>query len=203
MALGDADAALVLARAGLGDDEPVSALELVERLLGPGALRIVLPSALPGADGELVQHADGRVRVHVSGRLSPTRAAFAALHELAHWHLGRHGHDDATEALCDAIAAALACPWTAFCEAAREHGPRFDLLAEDFGVDPSCAALRYGEVMGAPLALISPARVRLRGEPWEWGEERTVRRLAKCRELPKGVQRVELAGTARVALVAG
>lgn len=199
---GEDEAGLVLARAGLDDDEPVGAREIIARLLGPQALRIVRPSELGGADGEIVR-VGSRWQIRVSSRLSPERAAFVALHELAHWHLGRLDHDDETETLCDAIAGALACPWRAFADASRELGARFDLLADIFAVEPSCAALRYGEVRGEPLALVSPQRVRVRGSNWAWGDERDVRRLAQAERLPPSLQRVRVsAADARIVLFA-
>ena len=177
------------------------ARRLVEAALGKDAVRRVPPSALRGAEGELAR-VNGAPRVYLSSRLGPLRSGFVALHELAHHHLGTDAHGSPElEALCDAIAGALLCPRRAFRAAVSAHGMAWAQIAIDFNVEESCAILRYGEVMGEPLALVAPRSVRVRGQDWTWPDERGLRRLARAGG--PGVARTELAGdTRRVVLLA-
>lgn len=125
-------------------------------------------------------------------------AQHAIAHEIGHWALERCGVDDSEEG-SDYIAAALLMPRAAFVQRVREVGVEPLQLALSFGVTETAAILRYGEVMGAPLALIAPATVRVRGpESWVWPDEPTLRKAAVT-GLP-GLAKVRLQGK-RVALV--
>lgn len=198
----EGEARLLLERAGYALDDVPGAGELVRAILGPGAVRRAPPSALRGAEGELVTM-NGAPRIYVSSRLGPARQAFVILHELAHHALGAREHGGPElEQLCDGIAAALLCPRGAFRAAVCRHGLDWAQLALDFGTSCSVAALRYGEVMGEPLALVAPRSVRVRGAAWTWPDERGMRRLA--RHGGPGLARAVLPDDARrVVLVAG
>lgn len=174
----EGEARFILERAGYALDDAPGAAAIVRAHLGPWAIRRVAPSNLRFAEGELFD-VHGQTRIYLSNRLSPARAAFVALHELAHFALGarKHGGPE-LEALCDGIAAALLCPRQAYRAAVCRHGLDWEQLALDFGTTCSVVALRYGEVVGEPLALVAPRSVRIRGAAWTWPDERGLRRLA-------------------------
>ena len=175
----EGEARFILQRAGFALDDKPGAAVIVRAILGARAVRKAPPSAIHGAEGELAE-VEGQTRIYLSNRLGPTRAAFVALHELAHLHLGAREHGGPElEALCDAIAAALLCPRMAFRAAVCARGLDWAQLALDFGTSCSVVALRYGEVTGEPMALVAPRRVRVRGAEWTWPTERGIRRLAR------------------------
>lgn len=150
----------------------VSPGALARRLLGPSAIRVAHAAGLPGDAALVCVH--GEWRIYLRGRLSAQRATFAIAHELAHWALG----PEATEEDCDALAAALVVPRRAFLRALRAHRYHIAELARVFDAAQSLVALRLGEVTGDPVALITRARVLVRGSEWAWPPERELRRLA-------------------------
>lgn len=124
--------------------------------------------------------------------LPPLYAAFAVGHELGHWLLTRHGYcgnDD--EAAADYLGAALLAPRRAFLRARRALGHDLPALANAFSMTETGVALRLGEALHVPLAVVSPAHVRVRGpEAWVWPNEATVRRWARVAE--PGLRKVRL-----------
>ena len=79
-----------------------------------------------------------------------------------------------------ALAAALLAPRPAFLRARRDLGEDLRAVAERFTMTQTGVALRRGEVLGTPLAVIAPARVRVRGpEAWVWPPESTLRAWAR------------------------
>jgi hypothetical protein len=159
----EGEARCILRRAGFDLGDAPGAWPIATKLLGPRAIEKVPARALHGAHGELCRVRDS-YRIFISVHLSASRSAFAVAHELAHWHLGILDHDPEVEEACNAIAAAVLCPRTAFANAVARHGEAWGELANDFGVDASCAALRYGEITRRTLVLLTPERVRVRGE---------------------------------------
>lgn len=160
-------------RAGLEPDTPADPVELAERLLGEGCVRLVHSGALPGTAA--LARVVGCWRVYVRSRASAERQRFAVLHELGHYALGL----SAREADCDAVAAALLLPYPAFRRAAIELGADWSALAARFDCSESAVALRWGEVVGDPLALVAPLTVRVRGLPWGWPQhDHAIRELA-------------------------
>lgn len=183
--LGQADAMDGVARrmyeqAGFDCDEPASPVALADSLLGRGCVRAVHASRLSG-DGAIAW-VRGNWRIYVRSRLEGYALRFVVLHELSHWELG----PDATEDECDALAAALLVPRRAFLAAMSECGDDLAKLAACLDVSESFAALRLGEVTGEPIALVSPERVRVRGEIWGWPDERVLREGAA------GLRRIRL-----------
>jgi hypothetical protein len=74
-------------------------------------------------------------------------------------------------------------------------------LAQAFGATQSCVLLRQAEVSGAPTALVTPARIYVRGNEWAWPGETDVRRLVV--EPHPGLAKVRIADARRrVGLVA-
>ncbi|MDB4994234.1 MAG: hypothetical protein JWM74_1666 [Myxococcaceae bacterium] len=68
----------------------------------------------------------------------------------------------------------------------------FDLasIAAEVRGSQTWAALRVGEVLRMPLAVIAP-RVRVRGSEWGWPDEATLRRWSIGR-VPSGLARTRL-----------
>lgn len=169
---------------GLSLDEVGSPAILARRLLGPAALRIAHASSFSG-DAALVR-VGSEWRIYLRSRLPVHRERFVIAHELAHWALGA----EATEDECDALAAALVAPRRAFLRLLVVHGEKYADLARETGSTESYAALRSGEVMGEPVALITPSRIRVRGPDWGWPPEPELRRVAGTGG--PGLRRVEL-----------
>lgn len=160
------------------------------------------PSTMVGAPASTYR-LDGKRRVAVKRGLPPHWAQFFCGHENSHILLEREGYvGDDLEVCCDYLAAALIAPRPAIVSMQRTFG--FDLasIAAEVGGSQTWAALRVGEVLGMPLAVIAPT-VRVRGpEEWVWPDETTLRRWSRGR-VPKGLARTRLTDDrARVVLVA-
>ena len=180
--------------AGLDTGEAADPVDLAERLLGTGAVQLVHARALPGTAS--LARVKSSWRIYVRSRASESLQAFAILHELGHYALGL----DAPDARCDAVAAALLLPRRAFQRAAVERGADWSALAAHFRCTESAVALRWGEVLGTPLALVAPLKVRVRGEPYGWPEsEQGLRSLART-DRP-GLARARLRDDARRVVV--
>jgi predicted transcriptional regulator len=193
-------AARLLHRAGYDLDDAPGPVRIAHGL-GVEILRVA-PEECWGR-GEAARDCD---LIYVRAGLAPEELAFTIAHEVMEWHLARAPHPLAhgpqKEAFCDIGAAALLAPRRAFYEDARHHGPDLSRLGRRYGITQSCAALRYGEVTGAPTALVAPMTVRLRGLPWGWPPRAQMRRLACLPAMP-GMIRTRLGDDrARVALVA-
>lgn len=119
--------------------------------------------------------------IWLAPRLAVEHRAFVVAHELAEWGF-RQRDDAATEALCDATAAAILAPRPFFAAQLERGLPDFSSLAATFRTTESCMALRLGEVTGRPLALVSPGLVRVRGDDWAWPDADAVRKAARTPE---------------------
>jgi len=138
-------------------------------------------------------------RVYLRPRLPPERARFALAHELAEWWLRRTGYaGERVEDVANHLGAALVAPRSRVVRLVRAR-PTFAELASELEATESLAALRVGEVTGEPLALVSPALVRVRGEPWAWPPEDELRR-ARRGDVPRGLVKVSLEERGRVVL---
>lgn len=183
--------------AHLPDDQPASGLELTQRLLGGHVLRVHGETS-----GRLVQNAEG-FDIHIRPGWSPTQARWLVAHELAEWILARDGYRETdTETVADALAARLIAPHRAI---RRALGCGLDVaeLAEVFGATQSCLLLRQAEVSGEPTALVTPARIYVRGSEWAWPNESGVRLLVTEEPRP-GLAKVRITDARRrVGLVAG
>jgi hypothetical protein len=196
------EARSILARAGYTTGDVPGAFRLVTRILGADCMQWVDGDTIHGADAQ-IRSLGGRHQISLSRSLTPERAAFSALHELAHAHLGRRSHGEAMERACDAIAGALTCPLVAFREAAAQHGQDWRALAADFGADVSCVALRYGEVMAAPMVLVAPTSVRRRGpeHPWPPNEVELRQMAEQVHPVRPGLRRHHLSDDRRRVLL--
>jgi hypothetical protein len=172
-------------RAGLELDEPAHPVDIAEALLGEGCVRGVHAGALPGA-GSLARF-QGRSWIFFRSSLPVVRLPFVVAHEIGHFVLGA----EAPEWACDAFAGALLAPRRAFMRATQELGADWSALSRRFGCTESWAALRWGEVIGEPLALVAPVTLRVRGEPYGWPEEPTKLRALAAADRP-GLRKARL-----------
>ena len=188
---------------GFDPQDPPLAPDLVEALLGPGAIWPMTPSRLP-VPARLttwpVWHWPGaagpRTRewyVQVRKRLADAAYVWGLAHEVAEWLLKtiEHYRGPDIERQANTLAAMLLVP-RAYVLA---HGARcFDAdLAQTFSVTRSCLALRWAEVTGESLAVVSPNGVHRRGPENVWPEDDTALRwLARYDDAAatSGVRRV-------------
>ncbi len=128
----------------------------------------------------------GEPWIFVWRRLPESEFRFAVCHEIAHTHLDVIGYrDEDVELAADALGAALAMPRLAFRGAVAEYGETsYEQLAFDFGVTQTAAALRVGEVIDTPIAVVTPGRVRVRGAEWGWPHEPMLRQIAQRPSIP-------------------
>jgi hypothetical protein len=176
---------------GFATSHAAPSVALARRLLGDDAIRAARGELLSG-NGALVR-VGSNWRIYIRSSAAPRVKRFALLHELAHWALGV----EATEAECDALAAALLVPRQAFLLAVGGLGEKLPRLAQHFSTSESCVALRHGEATGAPMVLVTPSTVRARGAEWSWPTETKLRawarhpipglRKAKLRDAPERV----------------
>ncbi len=174
--------------------------EVLRRVLGPDALRVVPRRALP-KDGA-ISRVDGQWFVFVRERLPETRLRWVCAHELGELAIRRLGYRPANrEESANAIAGAILAPPGAFSRAWRSADGNAPAVARELRISQSCAWLRCGEVLELPLALVA-ASVRFRGTGWEWPPEGTVRAMATGKASP-GLRRVRLSDhSGRVVLAA-
>lgn len=174
----EAEAESLYRMAGLDPDSPPGPAVLARRILGPASVRHAPPQHLPG-DGALARVRDSW-RIYVRAGLTPERLGFAVAHELAEHHLARIGYRGSDiEERADRLGAAILAPRGAIRAALAHCGDDVRALAHAFVSTQSWAAMRTAEVTGAPTALVSPAKVRVRGQlEFVWGSEQDVRALA-------------------------
>lgn len=184
-------AGAVLREGGEPDDEVPRLARLTKTLLGDRAVEYT-PVRLPG-DAALVRVYD-EWRIYVRRGLPVERRAFAIAHELAEWWLKareKYEREDVEDA-ANYVAAAILTPRSAFRLALSSVGSDFPRLAESFRVTETHAALREAEIRCLPRAVVTPARVRVRGpEEWSWPDESTIRRWARGRTGP-GLRKTKL-----------
>lgn len=166
------------------DPERPHVPRLARALLGPDAIqRGPRPLHAPAA----LIRIGSAWRIVLSRSLPPRYALFAVAHELGHWLLARYGHvgDDALDGMgeeraADYLGAALLAPRRTFLTARRALGNDLPELADAFALTETGAALRLGEVLRLPLAVVAPQQVRVRGPAeWVWPDERTLRQWAR------------------------
>lgn len=173
----EGSARAILQSAGYHIDDNPGLRAVAVKILGSAAIRVVQPGAIGWAKSELAM-AGGGARIWLSSREPRSRWPHLIGHELGHLYLGHHGHGSAElEELCDAIGGALTCPRAAFESAVGRLGLRLGRLAREFCTTQTSAALRLGEVLRRPTAVVTPGRVRFRGDAWGWPPEAETRLL--------------------------
>jgi hypothetical protein len=179
--------------AGLDPWRADGAAEVAAGILGPDCIRFVPGDALPGR-AELAR-LKGRWRIFLHHRLSAEDMHHAIGHELGHLWVKRNlpNHPEEEE-LADRIGAALCAPHGPYMKAHRTYGWRPRKLGKLFVLRPHAAALRLGECTGSPVALVSPKRIRVRGNPWPWPEEASLRAALSGGLAVPGIRTVRLSG---------
>lgn len=172
-------------RLGFDPSEPVSTFRLARALLGPDAIERAQLNGV-GASTFVV---NGRRRIAYSRKLAPEYAAFFVSHELAHLVLAEEGFTGPRlEQTCDQLGAALMAPMPAVAAMIRA-GLGHEELADEVVSTQTWAALRVAECLRIPRAVVTPARVYVRGdESFRW--PLSVRRLA-TKDAP-GLRRTRL-----------
>lgn len=154
-------------RARLDPSRAVGAVRIAVALLGERCIRLAPPRELPGPSALVCL--DGGPVIHVRRGLTPRQLNHAVAHELGEWQLHLWGyHGSEAEELAGRIGAALCVPRLAFHVAHRDLGDNVPKLSRAFTVSESLMSLRLGECLGYPTALITPHRIRIRGEAWNW-----------------------------------
>jgi hypothetical protein len=208
----EAEARWLLDQAGFDLDDVPSATELAEGLgavdvlevrdvevCGMGGVEWLRADGMPGGD------VGSRWRPLVRRGLSFVERRFTVLHEIAEWHLRANLRIEpwcckVKEAICDAIAGALLAPRRAFRRAVEHVGDGLEALAAGFQASETAMALRLGEVLLHPVAVISPKLVRVRGSDWGWPPAEQIRQraaLPSCERIRRECLRDD---TARVVL---
>lgn len=113
-------------------------------------------------------------------------------HELAERHLRSARGEEGIERACDELAYHLRMPRPAFRGLLSVVGPDLAQLAEPWPSSQTGAALRLLEVTDTPGVVITPREVRARGPEWAWPVESELRRWARARNLPDGLERVRI-----------
>jgi hypothetical protein len=181
-------------RAGCDPSRPAGGAALARVLLGPSALTIVPHAGLAGR-AQLRPANDG-VRIALPSRLRGPDLNFAVCHEIAEHELQRAcvGAEH-IERMANAYAACIAAPAPsvrlAF-YALRWNLPR---LARAFLLSETAVALRIGEVIAEPVAVVRAITVDRRG-PDALPSDDALRAVVRAR-LPgvlKGLRAREIAG---------
>lgn len=157
----DAHAADIYRRAGHHLEAPPGPVALA-RALG---LRVVARHGVRGA-----RLARETREILTAPRLAPASLCWLVAHEIAEWHLDEYVEPDREQA-CDSVAAALIMPRASFVDALASLGgsaASLPLVSQAFRTSQSVAGLRYGEVTGRPVALVTPSRIHVRGDAWGW-----------------------------------
>lgn len=159
-------------------DDPPGTVTLARRILGQDAVRPAFIDNMVG-DAMLVREWDRWIIV-VRRRLTFERLNWVVGHELGEWALRREGYEeDDRETIANGVAGALAMPQTIFARMFRANGFDLSWMAAEFIVPEGAVALRVGEVVGEPVALVTPKRIHRRDERNELPANDDLRRLSR------------------------
>lgn len=185
----EGNAAYLYELAGADPDDPPGTPAIARAILGPGCIRRVRPSDLKSFAA--LARVQGRWLIYVRRNLRPSGINFLVGHELAEW-LYRETDDPDVERACDALAAALVAPRRALLKIYRRPDDLHD-VADALVCSETCAALRIGEALDEPIAVVAPTHIHTRPPDWRWPPESELR---KASSLP-GVARVPFTGDRR------
>lgn len=172
-------------RLGFDPAEPVSTFKIARAMLGPNAIE---KGTLVAVAAQLFT-VKGERRIAYSRKLAPEYASFHVAHELGHVLCDEVGfRGPRLEQVCDQLAAALMAPLPAIGALVRA-GVTHEELADEVVATQTWAALRIAEYLKIPRAVLTPARVYVRGdESFRW--PLSVRKLA-TKDVP-GIRRTSL-----------
>jgi hypothetical protein len=176
----------IYAAADLDPEEPPSAHELAEALMGRG--RVQYARGILGA-GKYQRLPDGREWIFLRPGLPELNEELTLFHELAERHFWGREQSEQIEEWCDQLAYRLRMPRPAFRSLVKHVGPDWRKLAAPWGASETAGAMRYLEVTGTPGLVITPQTIRARGEQFAWPDENEIRRLVRVRSLPNGIER--------------
>ncbi len=178
-------------RLGFDPSVPIDTFRLARALLGPCAIE--RGSSIIGVPAKTFM-VNGQRRIAVSRRVPLEYAFFYAGHELGHLVLEEQGYRGADiEAVCDTFGAAVTAPMPAVRAMLRVFGRDHEAIAAEVGTTQTHAALRVAECLGIPRAIITPARLYVRGpDSFVWGSEDELRRLARARGVRPGLTKAKL-----------
>jgi hypothetical protein len=172
--LAEAESRALYERAGFTLNDTPGMFMLVRCILGAAAIVTHTGLTTPG------RFLPKQRQIWLREGLSAVQAEFVLAHELAEFALHELGYQEPDkDQQCDAIAARLVCPRTAFQRAIRAVGDDLPQLANGFLTTQSVAALRLGETTGRPVVLITERHVHARGDAFEWGTVTQIRRAAR------------------------
>lgn len=175
--------------AGLKAGTRVRPERLASAILGAGTVRVVGDDVLPRHHAAVARIRD-EWRIYLRRGLAPSVRNFSIAHELAEWVLVQRGAEGTeVEQDADGVAAALLAPRCFAERACRASGRNWEQLALAFNTSQSFAVLRYGEVTGYPLALVTRSSVRERGAPAPWPTNAELRSPEPCPGIVRAVLR--------------
>ncbi len=177
----------IYAEAGLDPEDPPSAQEMAEALMGRGRLQYT--RGILGA-GRYQRLPDGREWIFIRPGLPKLNEQMTIFHEIAERYFHRRNEQrEDIEDVCDQLAYRLRMPCPAFRTLVRHCGPDWRQLSAPWGASETAGALRYLEVTGTPGVVVTPKTMRARGELFAWPCEGELRRLVRARNLPPGIER--------------
>lgn len=158
----EGDAAMLLARARVEDDDEINVGLLCRRITGfaPWLSRSV----------SRVAWWEGHHHVVINRLLPVPRARWVICHEIAEWHYLQTGYRAPDiEKRCDALGAALVLPRRLLRRATRTLGHRVHTLSKELDLTQALVMLRLGEVENRPVLFErKPGLLVSRGAPFEW-----------------------------------
>lgn len=182
----EGNALAIYAEAGADPSDPPGPHGLAEAL----GIEIRYFSRLMG--GAKYARLDGEERIYVRPGLPPLVEGVRIYHEIAERHLRSARGEEHIERACDQLAYHLRMPRPAFRELLAVVGRDLRALADPWPASETASALRYLEVTDTPGVVVTPREVRARGPEWVWPPEEELRRIARARKLPAGVERVRI-----------
>lgn len=178
-------------RLKLDPEVPVDTFRQARALLGPKAIErgtsiVGLPARQFVVGGER--------RIAINKRLPVPYARFWAGHELGHIVFDELGYREPDlEGACDMFGAAIMAPMPAVRAMLRAFGRDHEAMADEVGSTQTWAALRIAEYLRIPRAIITPAKLYVRGpEEFAWGPEDALRRIARSRGRLPGIAKAKL-----------
>lgn len=157
--------------AGCTTDDPRRPSYLARRILGPEAI-VIIPG-LPQLARTALR--GKRTFILVRAGLPATIEEWLAGHELIHVYRPNATPGELEEAICDYGGAALQMPHAVYRQRAQEVERSWAQLAHDFEVTQTSAAMRFGEVENAAVAIVTPRRIYRRGYD---ADDKTLRELS-------------------------
>lgn len=168
----------ILISAGFDPSHAATGFDVAEAL-GVPVRRSIPPWVVGEAEVEPLRC--GGYGIVLQSGMSCATERFAVCHELAHLEIRRRGivlayRDE--EDLADRVAASMVLPLPGVIQHTVLRGSDFAGLATKYTSSQTAAALRYAEVTRRPVAVVTPERIRLRGDLFPWPHGPALRKIA-------------------------